>query len=125
MLWATLAWATDIIQLEPPPVIGQESTLSVTDADGLPRAGRTVRITYRKRLSTTEDRAIGLTDGAGQLRWTPEAAGAAELAVNNDRTPISIGWRFPPAATLLHLSILSLAGALFAVWGSSRRSWSP
>ncbi len=125
-LWAMLAWGADKVVVEPPAQIGVESEIRVEDEDGLPRPGRTVRVTYRVGLSNAEDRAIGITDGLGRVRWTPEMAGAAEVSIDGERQPLSIAWGAPPASVLAILVVLLATIVGFVGFGlSSGRRWAP
>src|SRR5690606_11937455 len=67
-----LTWA-------PPPRAGQETTLTLTDLRERPVAGATVQVVYREGLGGERQRAVGITDSRGRVRWTPELSGVVEI----------------------------------------------
>lgn len=97
------------ITVEPLPTAGADIVLQVTDSRGDPQAGRTVRAIRRPGLAGSDEVAIGITDGQGQVRWTPERGGVTELRAGEDRLRVPVGWVSPPTGTLLVWVLLLLA----------------
>jgi hypothetical protein len=115
-----------VITVEEPPVAGEETVVLVTDGADRPQPGVTVRVLHRPELDGSQELAIGITDGLGRVRWTPEVAGVAELRANQDAMPVSIAWASVPAEPVSLLALLVLAGIASVVYGmTTGRRWTP
>ena len=79
VLMAALAMAE--ITLENEAVEGQPNVVVLTDINGRPRGGETVRVVHRPGLSGEREVAIGITDGLGRVRWTPDLAGLSLIHI--------------------------------------------
>ena len=64
-----------LVTLEAPALIGAEVVIAVTDEQGDPAGGETVRVVHRPGLAGEREVAVGITDGRGRVRWTPDASG--------------------------------------------------
>ncbi len=104
-------------ELEVPAEVGVETVVRVTDTEGHSRAGETVRVLYRPGLSGEQELAIGITDGRGRVRWTPEVPGIAQLRAGDERIALSVARSTAPTATWVLLGLLSLAGVVPLLWG--------
>lgn len=119
ILWLTLSWAA--ITLEPPPVVGQQSTIVVLSDEGEPAPGRTVQVMHRPGLAGETEEAIGITDGLGRVRWTPSMAGVSVLQAGEESVPIQVGWAAAPWNTLSWLMLLILASLAGLAYDQSKR----
>ena len=115
LLWMTLSWGS--IAVERPAVEGVATVLVVSDADGNHRGGETVRVVHRPGLSGEREIAIGITDGLGRVRWTPEIAGVALLKAGDEVLPLRIGWPGVPLQTAVLFGLLTLAGVWSVLFG--------
>ncbi len=104
------------------PRAGVESTLLLVDAQERPVPGATVQVVHRGGLGGERQRAIGITDSRGRVRWTPELPGVAEVRAGDARRPVAIAWSRRPVGTLAALALLVLAGLGFAGYGWTPRS---
>jgi hypothetical protein len=111
------ALANGAISTDIQPELGQAVVISVTDPEGHGRGGETVRVVHRPGLAGEREIAIGITDGLGRVRWTPEIRGVARLRAGDQRLPVHIGAPSAPPATLLLLLLLLLASAGAVGWG--------
>lgn len=102
---------------------GQEVVLAVIDEAGDPRSGETVRVIHRPGLAGEQELAIGISDGRGRVRWTPEVSGVARIRAGEETTTVRIVAATPPiaVATTLGLLLLTSAGALGYGWWGLRR----
>ncbi len=105
------------VVLEAPARVGDETVIAVTNADGDPRAGETVRVIHRPRLSGEREMAIGITDGRGRVRWTPEAAGIARIRAGEEPFDVTVAWAAPPPAVPILLGLVLLGGTVAAGYG--------
>ena len=119
---ALLAVAWGAVTLETPPEAGVETVVAVQDAEGDPRGGVTVRVVMRPGLGGERELAVGITDGRGRIRWTPEDAGVAWLRAGDESLRVRVAGA-PPGSALLSLGALILGGVAAVVRGitSSRR----
>jgi len=112
-VWAAFAG----VSWESPPVVGVETVVVVRDsegADAAPLAGATVRVRWRPGLPGTHEQTVGITDGRGRVRWTPDAVGVASLAAGDAVAPVRVASRALPTTPATWLVALVVAG-LFAV----------
>jgi hypothetical protein len=103
---------------------GEEVVLAVTDEAGDPRSGETVRVIHRPGLAGETELAIGISDGRGRVRWTPEVSGVARLRAGEEEAMIRIVPTSPPIVVVVTLGLLLLtsAGALgHGGWGHRLR----
>ena len=106
------AVALATISLEAPPKVGQQTVVAVIDDDGDPRAGETVRVIHRPGLVAERELAIGITDGRGRVRWTPQLPGIATIRAGDEPLAIRISQSTPPASVPVILGLLFGAGGL-------------
>ncbi len=109
------------LTFEPPPEVGAESVITVTDDLGRIQPGATVQVLHRPELDGERQIAIGITDSRGRVRWTPELAGVARVRAGDIAEPVVVGRPGPPptAVTLLALLLAGAAGGTvygFAAW---------
>lgn len=114
-LWCSLAHAA--ITLEAPPMQGSPVVVAITDEEGRPRGGETVRAVIRPGLSGEHEVALGITDALGRVRWEPEEPGVARLRAGDDDLPIRVAWAAPPAEVVVELGLLYVGAAAAAGWG--------
>jgi len=106
------------IRVDPAPVQGEDTVVVVTDPDGRPLPGETVRVVHRPNLDGERELAIGISDGFGRVAWTPEQAGVTRLRAGDSVIGLRVGWANLPSTTFtvgalgLLLSLLSLAFGL-------------
>ena len=102
----------------------QEVKLALTDADGQPRSGETVRVIHRPGIAGESELAIGISDGRGRVRWTPQVAGVATVRAGDETLSVRIEPAEPPVASIVTLTLVALGagGALaFGAFGASLR----
>lgn len=107
--------AAQSIQLNQPfPLQGTPVMLMVTGEDGELLAGVELSALYRPNSETSHTEVIGTTDFAGQVQWTPTAAGIVTLSAGPSSEPVASAnvavrfGAFPPQG----LAIMLLAGVL-------------
>ncbi|MEQ1569572.1 MAG: hypothetical protein ABMA64_28300 [Myxococcota bacterium] len=115
-LWSGLALAA--VVTETPPVQGAETVIAMTDAEGAPASGETVRVVHRPGLAGEKELAVGITDGRGRVRWTPEQAGVARIRAGDELLAVVITPSAVPASTPLLLGLLGLASVLAVGWSA-------
>lgn len=116
-LWlAALARAE--VRLEAPAEVGQETVIALVDPEGRGRAGQTVRVVHRPGLAGEKELAIGITDGRGRVRWTPDQPGVARLRAGDETLPITVAGGATPAPTVLLLAALGLGGLGALLFGA-------
>lgn len=98
------------ITTDSPPVQGTATVVVLTDGDGRPRGGETVRVVHRPGLQGDREVAIGITDGLGRVRWTPDVAGVAEIRAGQEHLALQIGWPGIPLDSAVLLVLLGIAG---------------
>lgn len=121
LLW--LATARAEVRPETPPEVGVETVLAVLDAEGQGRPGQTVRVVHRPGLAGEKELAIGITDGRGRVRWTPEQPGVARLRAGDETLELAVRGGGAPAPTLVLLGVLLVGGvgSLLFGFGTFRR----
>ncbi len=108
------AWAG--VTFEAPPAAGRE-TVVVVDREGEPAAGQTVRVVVRPGLAGSREIAVGITDGRGRVKWTPDGSGLTEVRAGEESVMVLVGGDGPPAATFGLLAVLAVAAAVLLVAG--------
>ena len=108
------------ITVDPPAKIGQESVIAVTDDIGEPVAGLAVSVVLRPGLDGEKEIALGITDGLGRVRFTPDAGGLALVRADTEELPIAIGWGAAPEATLALLGALVVGAFAAIAFGTTR-----
>ena len=98
---------TPEITVTPAPTVGQECLVQVAGAE--PVGGAPVRVVLRPGLPGQHEAAIGITDGAGQLRWTPDVQGALRLEAGQATAVVHVAPDGPPLALLGYGGTLALA----------------
>lgn len=125
LLWSSSVPAASL-DLASEPTVSIETTVTVVDAMGTPTPGATVRATYRPGLDGEREVAIGITDGLGRVRWTPDEGGVATLRAGQHRQRVVIARQHVPATSLTLLLLLFVASAVAAAYGLiPRRRWRP
>ncbi len=124
---AIVWWATAFggIELELPPMLGEETIVVVTDERGETRPGETVRVVHRPGLAGEREFAVGITDGRGRVRWTPEMPGVARLRAGDEPLEVRVARADPPVGTPLLLGLVGALGLGALAWGlgtGARRS---
>ncbi len=119
-LLCVLAFAE--ITIDPPPVSGTPSVVTVTNDAGRPVSGVSVRATSRPGLAGEAHASLGLTDSLGRVQWSPESGGDAIVRVGDEVQPVRIGFVSPPPATLAHLGVLLSGSLLCLAFGIRRRT---
>lgn len=109
LVWAAVARAA--ISWEQDPRAGTESVIAVVDDAGAPRSGQTVRVVHRPGLAGEKEVAIGITDGRGRVRWTPDAPGVARLRAGDEEQLVRVGADHVDPTPLLILGLLLATGA--------------
>ncbi len=122
--WLAARVATAGIAVEGEPVAGQPVVVLVTDAEERPRRGETVRVVHRPGLAGEREVAVGITDGLGRVRWTPDLPGVGELRAGDEALRLRVGRQRVPTDTAVLLGLLGVAagGAVaYGVVGPVRR----
>jgi len=119
-LFSAAAWGA--VTLETEPAAGVETVVAVQDPEGDPRGGVTVRVVMRPGLSGERELAVGITDGRGRIRWTPQEPGVAWLRAGDEDLRVRVAGP-PPGSALLLLGALVTSSVAALVRGatSSRR----
>ena len=89
---------------------GTESVVLVTDEIGDPRSGETVRVVHRPGLAGEKELAVGITDGRGRVRWTPETAGITRIRAGEQVQVFRVVPAHLPTTTAVVLALLGTAG---------------
>ena len=116
--WVYAAFAG--VSWESPPVVGVETVIVVRDgeaADAPPVAGATVRVRWRPGLPGTREQAVGITDGRGRVRWTPDEVGIAALTAADASTPVRVASDGVPTTPVAWGIALAIAGLLALRYG--------
>jgi hypothetical protein len=118
--------------LEPPetaPVEGRTTGLSFSDEAGDPAPGLVITAVYRENAhaSLRREQAVGTTDAAGRVDWTPEQAGVVVLQWEGGSRNVSVVHDgLPPAALLVALLAgLALLGGSVAFFAQMLRQPKP
>ncbi len=114
------AWGA--VRLEAPPDAGVETVVVVQDDEGDARGGATVRVVMRPGLAGERELAVGITDGRGRIRWTPQEPGVVWMRAGDEIMRLHVAGH-PPGAALLSLGALLVGGTAALVRGiaSTRR----
>ena len=64
--------------------VGEDVVITTTNEFGEPRSGETARVIFAPDLAAARERAIGITDGRGRIRWTPDEPGVHELRIGDE-----------------------------------------
>ena len=121
-LWLLCALALGGITTDGPPTLGKALVISVLDVEGHGQGGETVRVVHRPGLAGEREVAIGITDGLGRVRWTPEIRGIAQLRAGDERVAVHIATDSAPPATALLVVLLFLSSLGAIVWGVRSRN---
>lgn len=121
MMWLVLlALASAEVRIEPEPVAGVESVVTIVDDAGRPRNGIGVRVVVRQGLSGETQTSLGLTDSLGRVRWTPADGGRTLLQAGSHDESVRVAYASVPAATTTLLAAMTFAGLLALVLGLRR-----
>ena len=112
----------ELVPLEAAPIEGQSVTLIFRAGDA-PAADLGVKAIYRENATASIRRELdlGKTDSAGQLQWTPDAAGVVVLTwgETEEKETLSVAYASTPAGAVIvavFAGLLLLGGsALFFV----------
>lgn len=118
-LWIGVAWASVTLDVEGEPVAreGVETIVLVTDEIGDSQSGETVRVVHRPGLAGEKELAIGITDGRGRVRWTPETSGIAKIRAGDQVQLIRVVADRPPTTTGVALGLVACSGFLALGYG--------
>lgn len=114
--WIGVASAAVTLDAEPARQ-GTEAVVLVTDEIGDPRSGETVRVVHRPGLAGEKELAVGITDGRGRVRWTPEASGITNLRAGDQVQVIRVAPAQPPTTTAVVLGLLATSGLVALGYG--------
>ena len=109
------------IELEAPPELGVETVILVADDNGDGRPGETVRVVHRPGLAGEREVAVGITDGRGRVRWTPQLDGVAAIRADAETLTVRIPPAEAPREPLTLLVLLLVAAAVAAGYGLAPR----
>jgi hypothetical protein len=110
------------VQLERPGEVGVETVIVVHDDQDAPRPGQTVRVVFRPGLAGEREQAVGITDGRGRVRWTPNAAGLAKIRAGEAWQTVSVAGPWALDTGLLLAALLAV-GAVSALVGVRLSGW--
>lgn len=110
-------WAQAAVMVDPAPVQGAESTITLLDDSGAPRPGVTVRVFHGRGLELVEEVAVGITDARGRALWTPQRAGRTVVHSEHEERAVHVAWAGPPRGLLALLLVLLLASGAAVVHG--------
>ena len=121
-----IAWFVGIahaeIAFEGRPRDGVETTITVL-RDGEPGTGETVRVVARPGLAGSREIAVGITDGRGRVRWTPQGAGLVTVRAGDETLPVLVeAVAIPPSTGLLGAVLAATTVALLLAGFLPRRS---
>lgn len=109
------------VTFDPPPRVGVETVVTLVDPFGAPDAGATMQVVHRPGLPGERQRAIGITDSRGRVRWVPETGGVAMVKGPDDSVRVRIDRAEAPASTITLLALLAVAAAGFVGYGGLPR----
>jgi hypothetical protein len=108
------------------PTVGEEVVVTVAGPDGAGAPGATVRAVHRPGLYGEREVAIGITDGMGRVRWTPDVAGVTVLSADDHQLWSAVRPDGPPVDTLMLLAVLTLTALGAMAYGMlASRRWRP
>lgn len=118
MIWLLLTQlASAEVAMEIPPMVGSETVVLVRNDEGRPSAGETVRVVHRPGMAGELEIAIGITDGRGRVRWTPEVPGLAIVRADDETQQIQVARDDLPTGTLTLLVLMFLASMSGVAYG--------
>ncbi|MFT6142452.1 MAG: hypothetical protein ACJATT_001693 [Myxococcota bacterium] len=121
MIWLVLmALASADVRIEPAPIAGVESVITLLDDAGRPRNGIGVRVVRRDGLPSETQTSLGLTDSLGRVRWTPADGGRTLVQAGSNNESVRVGYASVPAATATLLAAMTFAGLLALFLGLRR-----
>lgn len=101
--------------VDPPPVVGQESGITLLDDLSRPVVGAQVRATVRRGLPGERELAVGLTDARGTAWWKPSSPGPTAIRVRDRSTIVHVHDPASPTTSLVLLG--GLVALLLALLG--------
>ena len=113
-IWLACKLSMAGISVDPPPAVGTESVVVLTDSEGRPGAGETVRVVHRPGMAGEAEIAIGITDTRGKVRWKPGVPGLSVVRVGRETTEVRVGRAEWPAG-IVTLVLLLVAASLLAL----------
>lgn len=119
LLLVGVALATEPIAVDPPAAVGAPSMVTLTDDLGRPIGGVAIHAIARPGLDGATDTAIGVTDGLGRVRWTPDRGGLVDLVADKVTLHLAVPWPSPPAETIALTALLAAAALSAIAWGAS------
>jgi len=110
-------------KLDPPPVVGQESGITLVDDLSRPVVGAPVRATVRQGLPREREVAVGLTDARGTAWWKPTVAGPTAIRIRDRSAIVHVQAEAAPTTTLVLLAgfglfLIALLG--YGAWPDRR-----
>lgn len=96
---------------------GVEVVVMVRDARNELVSGETVRVIHRPGLAGERELAIGISDGRGRVRWTPEVPGVALLRAGDGAVRVLVEPDDKPIGIVVLLAIMFCASAGSLVYG--------
>ena len=121
MIWFCLFIAHATVEIEPAPVVGQQSTVTVLNDISRPMASRAVRTTVRPGLRGEREGSAGLTDAMGRVYWTPQKPGKHLIRVDDDELEVYVRPEHLPWQAVGWLAGTAILGLGFVVIGVRRR----
>jgi len=113
--------APEALTFDPAPAVGVETVITLVDSFGGPQAGATVQVVHRPGLPGERQRAIGITDSRGRVRWVPETGGVALVKGDDDSVRVRVDRSEAPASTITLLVLLAVAAIGFVGYGGLPR----
>ena len=119
--WMCPLLAATIVPDKTFPTQNEQVRLGVSDSDGNPVGGASVTVTYRPGSSVEKTDALGESDAAGAVMWTPSDAGIATVTATwsgpeqsdlSESTTVSVRFQRAPWDGII---IMIIAGLVLAV----------
>lgn len=117
--WAAAALAD--VSFETELAQGRETVVAVARG-GEPVGGATVRVVVRPGLAGSREIAVGITDGHGRVRWTPEHPGLTTVRAGDESVSVLVAAASPPPSPIVSLALLGLTAAALLGVGAWRRA---
>lgn len=93
------------LRVTPLPRVGVESVVEV--GEEAPVGGAPVRVIFRPGLPGQHEAAVGITDAAGQVRWTPAEPGAVMIEAGELSAVVHVAPSAVPVDLGVHLVVLA------------------
>jgi hypothetical protein len=109
------------VATEAEPHQGTETAITLTDADGQPASGETVRVVHRPGLAGEQELAVGITDGRGRVKWTPSQPGVTRIRAGDQVLLVRVAPAAVGASTPVSLGLLAAIALGALLWGFAER----